>query len=150
MAEDKWLRSDELAKIARDRLKTSTGRAEKIVRKALASGQVREHPRFAADDGWPYRNLMQGGVVPLAVRYPGYYSEADFISWLDLEFDKGKASKSKARPRRYRNASDAALVKEGRKMVAGGMTKMAAARVVAKKATGGSLEQRIERFRKLL
>ena len=81
MAGDKWLPSDGLVKIVLARFKTSVGYAESIVRKALDSGDVYKTPRLAADDdSWFYRNL--GIEPPLTVRYPGRYSEDDFLDWL--------------------------------------------------------------------
>jgi hypothetical protein len=57
---------------------------------------------------------------------------------------------------KYRYACDAALVEEGRRLVAGGMNRSQAARAIAPKAKSGpgepdrSLQQHTERLRKLL
>jgi hypothetical protein len=51
---------------------------------------------------------------------------------------------------KYRFHGDAALVARGRKMTADGISKSAAAKKLAPEAEGGTLEQKIERLRKLL
>jgi hypothetical protein len=50
----------------------------------------------------------------------------------------------------YRYPGDAQLIKQGQRMVAAGLTKLAAARKLAPKAKGGSLAQRENRLRKLI
>jgi hypothetical protein len=98
MTGDEWLPVDGLVQIVFARFPTSVGDAESIVQAALASGKVRKQPRLAAADGWPYANLLQGGVVPLFVRYPGHYSVADFQDWLDRNPPEGKPVTSQTKP----------------------------------------------------
>jgi hypothetical protein len=50
----------------------------------------------------------------------------------------------------HRYAGDAALIEEGRKLITGGMSARKAARGLAPRAEGGTIEQREERLRKLL
>jgi hypothetical protein len=166
MADERWISIPQMVEIVLSRYPVSRGRAEKLVKDAIASGEVRPRPEpprasdpvlLVYDDGGLDMNLRPGAINKggvnaegrlLAERPSGYYSEDDFTYWLDQQFDKRKASKSNPRPRRYNNAGDAALVKEGRALVKGGMSKMAAARQLAPRAIGGSLEQRINRLRK--
>jgi len=84
MTGDEWLPVDGLVQIVFARFPTSVGDAESIVQ--------------AAADGWPYANLLQGGVVPLFVRYPGHYSVADFQDWLDRNPPEGKPVTSQTKP----------------------------------------------------
>jgi hypothetical protein len=166
MAADKWISIPQMVEIVLSRYPTSIGRAEKLVKDAIAYGEVRPRPEaerdpvlLVYDDGGLDMNLRpgainRGGILPdgrsLVGRSAGYYSEADFIYWLYQQFDKRKASKNTLRSHRYNNPTDALLVKEARELVKGGMTKINAARKVAPKATGGDLDQRINRLRKLI
>jgi hypothetical protein len=76
MAGPKWLPFDTLVKIVLARSKDiSIGRAEGTVRKALASGDVREQPSLIYDDGL-FTNRRPGPK--------NYYSVGDFLDWLKL------------------------------------------------------------------
>jgi hypothetical protein len=93
VAQAKWLPFDGLVKIALARFREiSVGRAQNIVRKALASGDVRRRLApvlLVYDDGLMDMNIRpgatnKGGVEPPAVHYPGHYSVDDFLYWLRL------------------------------------------------------------------
>jgi hypothetical protein len=131
-----WISVDETIKFIKTRVATTLGHAQKLLKDARASGAV----QYANDDGM--------------VRDPRYdyaYRKDDLAGWLDRQALQ-KPGKPKTRPRvhRYRHAEDAALIKEGRRMVNAGMTKLAAAKKLAPRAVGGTVEQRIERLRKLI
>jgi hypothetical protein len=57
---------------------------------------------------------------------------------------------AKPRVHRYRYAGDSKLIARGRRMIGRGMTKLAVAKQLADKATGGDYDQRVARLRKLL
>jgi hypothetical protein len=113
MAEAEWLPFEGLVQIVLARFNPSVGYAEEIVRKALASGEVRsrteaDHPVLVYDDGFPDINLRRVSpdgrlLVPL-VRPVGFYSVADFQDWLDRNPPEAKPvtrqPKSAAKPRK--------------------------------------------------
>jgi hypothetical protein len=101
MAEAKWLPFEGLVRIVLARYKISVGYAESIVRKALASGEVREQKPLLPDpvllvydDGALDMNLRPGAIkkgrvspdgklLVQPVRPAGDYSVADFQDWLN-------------------------------------------------------------------
>jgi hypothetical protein len=133
-AEDEWIAKaaaeglipiPKMVEIAHSRHGGSAGLAERRVRDAIASGEVRRPER-----------------------HPDYGSEDDFIDWLDRQqLDKRKAGKPAPRPFHYR-PGEAAVAKEFRRLVKSGMKKMDAARKLAEKLTSGTEKQRIARIRK--
>jgi hypothetical protein len=95
MASDRWLSFQELVDIVQDRLRTSIGNSEKIVREAQVSGEVRrqraDDPNavfLLPDDGIIGMDLRpgaqnKGGDKLLAHPLPSKWSQNDFWNWLD-------------------------------------------------------------------
>lgn len=109
--------------------------------------------RTGGTDGYA-RKLWKDARVSGAVLFVNDYAcrKNDLEGWLDRHAPQTSklATPQKTKAHQYRNPSDAALIKKGRRWVAKGMSKLAAATQLAQDATGGNLEQRIERLRKLL
>ena len=81
MADDQWLSAQKAIEIIRRRIDTSIGRAEAILQRARASGEVRAEPSLLmADDGVVGMYMRPGN--PNAERYQPRISEADFLDWL--------------------------------------------------------------------
>lgn len=136
-AKKQWISIDATIELIQTRLATTRGHAQKLWKDARASGEV----RFA----------NEGGVVA-DPRYDSACRKDDLEGWLDRHASQTSklATPQRTKAHQYRNPSDAALIKKGRRWVAKGMSKLAAATQLAQDATGGNLEQRIERLRKLL
>lgn len=95
-----WITFDDATRIVRERLGCSVGRAQKIVRDAKASGEVRlDRPEPA-----PLPDLIDEGFVDLAVlrqdRSPPKLSKDDFLDWLRRQDDGGseKAAREHTSP----------------------------------------------------
>jgi hypothetical protein len=163
----------EALQIIRDRLKASAGRAEKLLNDAQSSGEVRLfwvgeidvsfNGRKYQDCGTFRAQLDSTGEVQLLgirrktdddlrPRVMGCLcsNQDDLIDWLDRQHPQVAATEKEEASHRYRYPGDAALVEEGRQMIANGMTKSRAARELAPRAEGGNAEQREQRLRKLL
>jgi hypothetical protein len=115
--------------------KTTDGHAQALLTAARKSGEV----QFMNDDG----------IVGDA-QYDYAWSKDDLVGWLKRQPVRANTTPAKNRAPRYRYAGDAALIKQGRKLVAEGMSKLAAAKELAPKANGGNLDQRVARLRKLI
>jgi hypothetical protein len=157
-----WLTFSEAAEIVRARIGGSVGRSEATLRAARSSGEVRfRNPTdpvlLMADDGLVGMDLRPGarrksGVSPdgepitydLSGESAEQISKDDLLDWLRREFEERPTVST-------RYPGDAALVDEGRKMIAAGMEKRAAARKLAARAEGaGTVESKVDRLRKML
>jgi hypothetical protein len=165
---ERWRSKEELSELIRRRRNTSKGRAQALFWLACASGEVRHEPDsdpvlLLADDGIVGMDMRPGAQSKMGVSrrtdyLSGRWSEDDLIDWLDRQPPEPKKATPNRRVRhppapeehRYRNPDDAPLVRAARKRVAKGMSKLAAATLFAPKAVGGTLEQRVERLRKLI
>jgi hypothetical protein len=78
VSEAEWLPFEELVKIVLARFKTSVGYAESIVRKALASGDVRPRPLTANEES--LEEILRANLLFVS---PRHYSVDDFQDWLD-------------------------------------------------------------------
>lgn len=142
MSVDRWISATEATDIIGRRVEGSVGRAEAILRTAQASGEVR-------DKGQPLRLFADDGVVnmrnPTLIAPQPSLSESDLIDWLDRNHPATTAKPAARYP------GDAALIEEGRRMLAGGMEKRAVARRLAERAEGaGTFESKVDRLRKAL
>jgi hypothetical protein len=116
-------------------LGVSRGYAEKLWLNARASREVRSHndDRTIND---PWRDFA--------------ISRDDLLGWLRRNHPRAAPAREEESPHRYRHPGDAALVEEGRQMIANGAAnKLQAARKLAPRAEGGTIEQREQRLRKL-
>jgi hypothetical protein len=123
------------------RLKASVGRSEAILVDARSSREVRtQEPSFMNDDAPGKLRNAQIGVRQ--------FSEDDLLDWLDR---KHPLTNEPAVVASARYPGDAALIEEGRRMLAAGMQKRAIARMLAERAEGaGTVESKVDRLRKLL
>ena len=116
-----------------------------MLRIAIASGEVRSGSR----DGGSVLLLVDDGIVGMRPGHQNepilYYNKDDLMDWLNRQ-----APQTQTQQTGHRYASDGQLIKKGRQMVARGMSKRQAAARLAPKAEGGSIDQRIERLRKLI
>ena len=151
---EQWLTFDEAVALTRSRIGGSVGRAEATLRRARDSGEVRSrydytrHPvLLTADDGILDISLRPGALNKGGVKSDcgEVVSKDDLEDWLDRLTPRMKVSKPK-----HRYASDTPLLKEARQLVANGISKLQAAQQLAPKASGGSIQQRTERLRKLI
>jgi hypothetical protein len=132
-----WITVDAAIELIEKRLGTTTGYAQKLLKDARNSGEVRciNSDRFIDD---PRNDL--------------FFNKDDLIGWLDRHAPPTSkpATPSKDKVHHYRNPDDEALVKEGRRLIAKKrVTKSEAARQLADRATGGSFAQRVARLRRL-
>jgi hypothetical protein len=86
MPPEQWLSSQQAVEIARNHVKSSIGRAQAIVRDALASGEVRTHRPAApvlltADDGIVGMDMRPGWLK--ATESPQLINRDDLLDWLD-------------------------------------------------------------------
>jgi hypothetical protein len=84
MADEEWVSNPQMVEIVLGRYSMSVGRAEKLVKDAKASGEVRrrrEDPLLAADDRVIAMNLRPS-LLSKPLPLPAYYSKGDFIDWL--------------------------------------------------------------------
>ena len=131
-----WISIDALIELIRNCTGTTKGYAQKLWKDARASGEV----RYANDDKLKDPHYDYAG------------RKDDLEGWLDrrgLRTDK-PATKQKTKVHHYRHAGDAGLVARGLKLVAKGASNSEAARRLAPHAIGGTLEQRIDRLRRLV
>ena len=126
-----WISVERAVDLIQNCLSTTTGHAQKLLKDARASGEV----RYANGDG-----------IVNDPRFDYAYRKDDLGGWLDRQFSKPKVSTGPA----HRYPGDTQLLEEGRELVRGGMSKRKAAEQLAPKAKGGSIEQKIERLRKLI
>jgi hypothetical protein len=80
MADERWISFPQMVEIVRSRYSMSIGRAEKVVKDAIASGEVRrlqDPVLLVADDG--VVDLRPGPIVRRL------YSEDDFLDWLSRQ-----------------------------------------------------------------
>jgi hypothetical protein len=146
---DEWLLFDEATALFRRRLNASVGKAQAVLKAAIASDEIRHRPNEAAIiEEWERDFDIRRGVQ--REKPPDEYNKADLLYWLDRQSSQTDKPTPAQKNKTYRHAGDAALIKQGRKLVAGGMTKLAAAKQLASKAVGGSFDQRVERLRKLI
>jgi hypothetical protein len=160
---ERWLTIEEAREAIKLRLETSAGRAEAVLETARKSGEVRfSNPAdpvlLMADDGLVGMDMRpgaqnKGGVDRdgkptfhrLAARNSDCISKEDLLDWLDRNHPLEPAVISTRYP------GDAALLEEGRRMLAGGMEKRAVARALAARADGtATFESKVDRLRKAL
>lgn len=132
-----WLTQDEAVSTIRERIAGSVGLSEARLKVARASGEVRtQEPLVMNDDG----------VVGMRNRVIGerLFNGEDLQDWLDRNHPAAATPSS-------RYPSDAALIAEGRRMVATGMEKRAVARKLAERAEGaGTFDSKVDRLRRAL
>ena len=103
MTQDAWISFREATELTKTRLNASAGHAEALVRRAVASGEVRTQAPpilLAADDGvvgMDLRAMDQAGTERL--------SELDLVDWLDRN---SPTTTSKPRPQLDRERAKAA------------------------------------------
>jgi hypothetical protein len=134
MATDEWITFSEATEIIRARLDYSIGRAEAVVQQTKTSGEIRSLRSLMAFDGIidPH-NPPEAGAVR--------YSRDDLVDWIGRQVPT-------APPSRY--PGDAELIREGLRLIAGGMNLRATARKLAPRAEGTSLDSKTDRLRKAL
>jgi hypothetical protein len=127
IVEQQLIFNDVAIELIKKRLGITTGYAQKLLRDARNSGEV--------------RCINDNGI-----------NKGDLIGWLDRHPPQTSkpATPKKGKVHNYRHAGDAALVARGLKMVTKGMTNSEAARQLAPQATGGTELQRIDRLRRLI
>jgi hypothetical protein len=90
------------------------------------------------------------GVVHPLTEKTWCICKSDLADWLDRQAPQQSLQvPSKTEPV-HRYSGDGALIEEGRRLIADGMSKRSAAKQLAPRAEGGALDQREERLRKLL
>jgi hypothetical protein len=160
---ERWLQVSEAIDVIRLRVEGSIGRAQGILKAARTSNEVRVIAGpvlLLADDGLVGMNLRPGAqhkvgigpdgkpvthTVPAIVPDTSTISEDDLLDWLDRQHPTAPAVASARYP------GDAALIEEGRQMLARGKQKRAVARELAERAEGaGTFESKVDRLRRLL
>jgi hypothetical protein len=138
---ERWLTSKEACETIGARLKASVGLSEAILIDARTSREVRtQEPSFMNDDA--------PGILRNAQIGERKFSADDLLDWLDR---KHPLTTEPATVASARYPGDAALIEEGRRMLAGGKQKRAIARELAERAEGaGTFESKVDRLRRLL
>jgi hypothetical protein len=115
-------------------------------RNYFATGTIEliDLPLLDPNNGW--RPVPDGRTVPRCTRE--VFVRRDNLDRFIASI--APASEERRKPARHRHAGDAELAEEGRDLVAGGMSKRKAAEKLALRAEGGTIDQRIERLRKLI
>jgi hypothetical protein len=169
---ERWISIPEMEEIVLSRYpRVSIGRAKKLVKDAIASGEVRPRPDpidlfvkiMAAVRAGTYRREAAPDSWPEDPASPAY-SEDDFIYWLDWQLGEHETTESKSRGGRetsesephvprLRDANDILRIEEARKLYAhGNISKTAAVKeVLAPGMTGRipkTLMTHINRLRK--
>ena len=120
MADERWISFPQMVGIVRSRYSMSIGRAEKVVKDAIASGEVRRRPEprslLVYDDGALDMNLRpgainKGGVTPdgklLVQPLRRLYSEDDFLDWLSRQTSlQGKPATKQTKPAELKPVSE--------------------------------------------
>jgi hypothetical protein len=133
-----WISVEKAIELIKSRLSTTTGHARKLLADARASKEV----EYLNDDG-----------IIKDPRFDYAYRKDDLEGWLDRHYPQTTAQPTmqpETKKTSHRHAGDAELIEEGLQMHKAGMSKLQAATKLAAKAKGGSLDQRIERLRKLI
>jgi hypothetical protein len=154
MSSEQWLTLSEATNIVRVHLGSSVGRAEAVTRAALASSEVRFDPPvllFTEVNGIVDFSLRPGPMLERDRASPieeYQISKDDLLDWLDRQHPL-EAEQITIASARF--PGDAALIEEGRRMLAGGKHKRAVARDLAERAEGaGTFESKVDRLRRLL